>query len=115
MSSPTQPFTGPSGPADLDPTTIAANGGAAATELVLGERGPLIRAIRSAPPEALLEEVARADAARDRLAAIGQHVHFAGGEGERPSRIELRDAEGALLRELTAAEAIELACGEATE
>jgi hypothetical protein len=114
MSSPTQPFTGPPGPADLAPTTVAYDGTAPSPESALGEREPLIRALRSAPPEAVLEEVARADAARERLAAIGQHVHFAG-EGNGRARIELRDADGALLRELTPGEAIELACGEWTD
>lgn len=48
--------------------------------------------------------------AYDRLEREGQHVHFRLGSSEGTLVVELQDEQGSVLTELSAAEALELAC-----
>jgi hypothetical protein len=97
MSSPTQPIVPASGL--MDP--LAGEG---------FERPPLILAGRGRPPQHVLAAMARADAIYMDMAQRGELIGFGG-----LARIELRSADGTLLRTLSVTEAVELACGQAGE
>lgn len=62
-----------------------------------------------APPPAVLDDVVRAARRYDELGAQGRRLHF---ELERGRlRVELRDLEGNVLRPISPAEALAVACG----
>ena len=113
MSSPTQPITGPVGPADAGLETLAEDSAAFTSELAHDERTRVIRAGRGGPPQEVLDDILQADAILAQLARSGQAVTFAE-DGHGGVTIELRDLEGMLLQTLSPLEAIELACGVAT-
>jgi len=108
MSSPTQPITGPAGPATLaeDPANFTPE-----PEQPLAERSRIIHAGRVQPPEELLAQIARADAVFAELLSGGRTVGF-GEDDLGRVLVELRDLEGTRLRSLSLGEAIDLACGE---
>jgi hypothetical protein len=62
-----------------------------------------------APPPSVLEDVSRAARRYDELGAQGRRLHFelVGGR----LRVELRDLEGNVLRHVSPAEALAVACG----
>ena len=110
MSSPTQPYSGPTGPLDPAASILLADLEASFGELTLADEDGPLGSQRGGPPREVLEEIAAADAALARLAQSGQTVHFSEcGDGS--TRIELQSLDGITLRTLSAAEAIALACG----
>lgn len=108
MNSPTHPYTDPARPA-LPPVGPALGGLAA--ELSRREGSRAIDITRSSPPEEVLEQMAHADAIHERLREQGFQISFALSPDASSLQIELRDAAGALLRMLSAEEAVELAAG----
>ena len=100
MSSPPHPYIDPARARHLD---------GLAAELSRSEGRADVAIARSSPPEEVLEQMARADAVNTRLRERGFQVCFALSPDSSRLQIELRDTAGALLRRLTADEAVELA------
>jgi hypothetical protein len=110
MSSPTQPIAGPLGP--VQPLPAAPEEDTAfLPELRLAERRPLIDAGRPGPPPEVLDQLAEAAAVHERLLHAGLTVSF-DSDGAGGPQARLRDRDGAVLRSLSPAEVIALACGE---
>jgi hypothetical protein len=65
----------------------------------------------SAPPPEVLEQMRAAAANLDRLHSSGLEVRFAGDAGAHRASAGLYDRSGTLVRELTAAQALDLAAG----
>ncbi len=86
-----------------------------AAELLRGEGSRTVGLIRSAPPEEVLEQMARADAIHESLRERGYSLGFDLRPDAARLRIELRDRSGALLQSLSAEQAVELAGGGAPE
>ena len=62
-----------------------------------------------APPPSVLDDVVRAARRYDELGAEGRQLHFDLERGQ--LRVELRDLEGNVLRRISPAEALAVACG----
>ncbi len=113
MNSPILPTEGP---LDLSRSTSCADSDMTdVTELVseLTAREATLAPVasRGTPPPQLLDQIAAAGRVHEQLCDRGQHLRFfAAAAGER-ARIEIHDGEGAVVRSLSAAEAIELAGG----
>ena len=71
--------------------------------------------IPASPPPEVLEAIARAHEACERLAASGRHVHFDLNEVSGGLAIELTDAWGTPLRSLSPRTVLELAAGAALD
>jgi hypothetical protein len=116
MNSPIQPLGGPLGSPSTTPPATAAS----MAELVsfiaepsTGLDGLTIGAARVGPPPEVLDQIALAGEIEEMLRADGEQLHFpATAAGER-IRIEVHDRQGALLRTLSVAEALEIASGTA--
>ena len=67
--------------------------------------------IPACPPPEVLEAIARAHEAYERLEASGRHVRFDLNETSRRLAMELTDASGTPLRSLSARAVLELAAG----
>jgi len=120
MSSPTQPIAGPIGPSSspappaavLDDDDIAFLSELVATEHeVAAGKPPKIVASRATPPPEVLEQMAGADEVNERLRRSGRRLRFLPAGDGGPVTIELRDGDGALVRTLTVAEALDIAMG----
>ncbi len=112
MSSPTPPYTDPARPA---PPPAGSAIDRLAAELSRSEGTRAIDITRSSPPEEVLEQMAHADAISRRLCEEGYRISFALSADSSSLQIALRDATGAFLRMLSAAEAVELAAGRPLE
>jgi hypothetical protein len=71
--------------------------------------------IPASPPREVLDAIARAHAAYERLEASGRHVHFDLNEVSGRLAIELTDASGTALRSLSPRTVLELAAGAALD
>ena len=71
--------------------------------------------IPASPPREVLDAIARAHAAYERLEASGRHVHFDLNEVSGGLAIELTDAWGTPLRSLSPRTVLELAAGAALD
>ena len=71
--------------------------------------------IPASPPPEVLDAIARAHAAYERLEASGRHVHFDLNEVSGRLAIELTDASGTPLRSLSPRTVLELAAGAALD
>jgi hypothetical protein len=71
--------------------------------------------IPASPPREVLDAIARAHAAYERLEASGRHVHFDLNEVSGRLAIELTDASGTPLRGLSPRTVLELAAGAALD
>lgn len=111
MSSPTPPITDPArtAPAPSEPDSIDPAGLAA--EPSRSEAALPIDISCASPPEEVLEQMAHADAINSRLRGRGYQISFALSADARCLQIELRDVSGALLRTLSAEEAVGIAAG----
>jgi hypothetical protein len=67
--------------------------------------------IPASPPPEVLDAIARAHEAYERLEASGRHVHFNLNEASRRLALELSDASGTTLRSLSPRTVLELAAG----
>jgi hypothetical protein len=67
--------------------------------------------IPASPPPEVLEAIARAHEAYERLEAAGRHVHFDLDEVSGRLAVELTDASGTALRTLAPRTVLELAAG----
>jgi hypothetical protein len=67
--------------------------------------------IPASPPPEVLDAIARAHEAYERLEASGRHVHFNLNEASRRLVLELSDASGTPLRSLSPRTVLELAAG----
>jgi hypothetical protein len=67
--------------------------------------------IPASPPPEVLDAIARAHEAYERLEAAGQHVHFDLNEVSRRLACELTDASGTALRRLSPRTVLDLAAG----
>ena len=67
--------------------------------------------IPASPPPEVLDAIARAHEAYERLEASGRHVHFDVNEVSGRLAVELTDASGTPLRRLSARTVLELAAG----
>jgi hypothetical protein len=67
--------------------------------------------IPASPPPEVLDAIARAHEACERLAASGRHVHFDLNEASGRLALELTDASGTPLRSLSARAVLDLAAG----
>jgi hypothetical protein len=67
--------------------------------------------IPASPPLEVLDAIARAHEACERLAASGRHVHFDLNEASGRLALELTDASGTPLRSLSARAVLDLAAG----
>lgn len=125
MSSPILPIKGPSGPSTLVPPAssgadpVDAFGselaGAFGSQLGTSESTLAIAASRGGPPPEVLDQIAAAGRIEEQLRASSQQLRFlAGAPGERTS-IEIHDREGAAVRSLSVAEALEIAAGKPLE
>jgi hypothetical protein len=78
-------------------------------------RFPRTRALKgdipASPPPEVLDAIARAHEAYERLAASGRHVHFDLNEASGRLVLELTDASGTPLRSLSPRAVLELAAG----
>jgi hypothetical protein len=70
--------------------------------------------VPDAPPPEVLDEIAAAAEAHERLVADGRQVHFGIGAFTRRLSAEIRDEDGELLESLTPRRVLELACGPLT-
>jgi hypothetical protein len=112
MHSPILPVRGLS-----DPSTAGSFAGGAAgvddllAELNAGEGALSLAVARIGPPLEVLEQIAAAGEAEQRLRAEGQQVRFvAPAPGER-AHVEIQDADGAVMQTLSLTEAMALAAG----
>ncbi|HXD67426.1 MAG TPA: hypothetical protein VNV17_22555 [Solirubrobacteraceae bacterium] len=71
--------------------------------------------IPASPPPEVLEAIARAHEAYERLEASGRHVHFDFDQASGALAIELTDALGTPLRSLSPRTVLELAAGAALD
>ena len=71
--------------------------------------------IPASPPPEVLDAIARAHEACERLEASGRHVHFDLNEFSGRLAIELTDASGTPLRSLSSRTVLELAAGAALD
>jgi hypothetical protein len=69
--------------------------------------------IPASPPPEVLDAIARAHEAYERLEASGRHVHFDLNEVSGRLAVELTDASGTPLRRLSPRDVLELAAGSA--
>jgi hypothetical protein len=112
VNSPTPPY--------IDPARTALLPGASPLDGLAAElsRREGIREIdisRSSPSEEVLQQMAHADAINSRLRERGYQISFALSADSTCLQIELRDATGAVVRMLSADEAVELAAGRPLE
>jgi hypothetical protein len=112
MSSPIMPISDPLGSS----TDMSSSDGAAvavyASDLTLEETAPALVVSRGGPPPEVLDRIAAASRIEAQLREDGQHVcFFAAGQGG-GTEIEIRDRDGNVVRALSIAETIQLACGE---
>jgi len=113
MSSPIMPIQGP---ADLSTVTPAADSDVAdfstfVSELACSEALHAPVATRGAPPQDVLDQIAAAGRIHERLCESGQQLHFIAAVPGAPTRIEIHDSEGNVVRTLSTTEAFELAAG----
>jgi hypothetical protein len=113
MSSPIMPIQGP---ADLSTATPAdgsdaADFGTFVSELASSEAMLAPVASRGAPPQEVLDQIAAAGRIHERLRENGQHLRFIAAAPGGPTRIEIHDSEGNVVRTLSTTEAFELAAG----
>ncbi len=71
--------------------------------------------IPASPPQEVLDAIARAHEAYERLEASGRHVHFDLNQVSGRLAIELTDASGTALRSLSPRTVLELAAGAAPD
>ena len=69
----------------------------------------------SAPPQAVLDEMAGAARVHDALHAQGRELRFARDEASGRVAVEVRDAGGSVLRTLSLAQALDVAAGKPLE
>ena len=105
MNSPTPPFIEPAGSAAPS----------LREELARSEGLHEFEITRCGPPEEVLEQMAHADAIYTRLRERGLQLGFALSADPTSLQIELRDGTGALLRTLSAGEAVAFATGRQAE
>jgi len=105
VNSPTPPFIQPAR------TALPSIG----EELARTEGLDHVAITRSSPPEEVLEQMAHADAIYTRLRERGLQLGFALSADPTSLQIELRDGTGALLRTLSAGEAVAFATGRQAE
>ena len=113
MSSPIPPIHGPSGShiSGSPAPARGCDGTSFRSELEAGRLEALGRAHSDAPPPEVLEEIAAAARTNEQLRASGRHVRFTEDEHSGRIGIELQGSEGKMLRELSIAEALDLAAG----
>ena len=68
--------------------------------------------IPSSPPPEVLDAIAKAAAAYDKLAASGRHVHFAVDRPTGRLAVQIQDRAGNTLSTITGAQALDLAAGD---
>lgn len=115
MSSPIQPPQGPGSAAAVPApkgvsAATAASGAGSPSEI--GDEAVSIETIPSAPPPDVLDEITSAAGAYATLQSQGLSVRYSYDAGSRRASAELVDAEGGLVRSLTASEALALAAAE---
>jgi hypothetical protein len=113
MNSPIMPIQGP---ADLSTANPAAGSdtadfGTFVSELAASETMLAPVAARGAPPQQVLDQMAAASRIHERLRESGEQVRFITAAPGGPTRIEIHDGEGNLVRSLSTVEAFELAAG----
>jgi hypothetical protein len=74
-----------------------------------------ITASRGGPPREVLEQIAVAIGIEERLRAAGRRLRFHAAERGERMRIEFHDCDGAVVRTVSAVEAVEVAAGKPLE
>jgi hypothetical protein len=110
MSSPLLPIPGPTGQAAPPSATSAGDAYAFVAELDSSARVLEIDAARGGPPLQVLEEMLAASAVYDSLRESGHELRISPQAPGESLAIELRDGRGGV-RSLSAAQAIDIACG----
>jgi hypothetical protein len=91
----------------------AERSGAFADALRTETAGDRLDAIPASPPPELADELLAAQRALEEMRARGRELHFEMADGR--VRIELRDLDGNVLREIPAIRALEIAAGRVRE
>lgn len=113
MSSPILPIQGPP---DLSTATPSVGGDAAdmsalMSELATSEATFAPGASRGAPPPEVFDQIAAAGRIQERLCESGQQLRFVTAASGEPTRIEIHDGEGNVVRAVSTIDAFELAAG----
>lgn len=112
----TPPIQPPAGPGGVPAATAVRRAAASGQRVGSGGSGADVLPVSldttpSAPPATVLEQMHTAAASLERLQAQGLEVRFAEGSGGHRASAGLYDRTGALVRELSAREALDLAAG----
>ncbi|MEA2320213.1 MAG: hypothetical protein QOF29_3687 [bacterium] len=91
------------------PTTAAPAGGAFDRAVQAATRRDTLDVIPASPPPELRDEISAAQRAVQEMHARGRELHFQMTDGR--VRIELRDLDGNVLREIPPSEALAIAAG----
>lgn len=114
MSSLIQPYQGPSGTPAAAPVRAAsaAGRGAAQTAATSESEAPVsLDTLPSSPPPEVVAQIETAGATYDKLRSEGHELRYSHDEQARKTTVELLDGSGAVVKTLSAAEAVELAMG----
>jgi hypothetical protein len=95
------------------PAPAAAPSGGFADALASSTRGDRVDAIPASPPPELRHEILVAQRAVAEMRARGRELHFEMTEGR--LRIEMRDLDGNVLKEIPGRQALEIASGRITD
>jgi len=96
-------------PVHSAPAPAAAPSGAFADALATSTRRDRVDAIPASPPAELRHEILVAQRAVEEMRARGRELHFEMAKGR--VRIEMRDLEGNVLKEIPGRQALEIASG----
>jgi hypothetical protein len=113
MSSPILPIQGPPDLSTATPSAGSDTAGLSAfvSELASSEAMLAPVATRGAPPREVLDQIAAAGKIHERLRESGQQLRFITAASGEPTRIEIHDGDGNVVRTVSSTEACELAAG----
>jgi hypothetical protein len=111
MSSPIAPIQNPAGSAPVRSAAPATRVPGAAAGSGAIEASVSVDAIPSTPPPEVLDQMASAAQAYERLSAQGRELRFARDEASGRTTIEVRDRRGNVLTRLSPAQALDVAAG----